>query len=150
MNTQVIFYYALAALVGMLGGIHIPMNGGLGAKLGSPWVATFIFYGIAFLLIGVFTLVIHREPEAWRGITSMPRWYFLAGVISVIVVGGSTYLIPRIGAVNLFVVVLAIQMQARMVISHFGWLESPISEITLYKLVGALLLMVGALLVVKG
>ena len=149
MNSQLIFYYALAVMVGMLGGIHIPMNGGLGAKLGSPWVATFVFYGIAFLLIGVFNLI-KWEADAWAALPSAPRWYLLAGVISVVVVGTSTYLIPRIGAVNLFVVVLAMQMQARMIISHFGWLESPVSEISLYKLLGAVFLMVGALLVVRG
>ena len=75
--------------------------------------------------------------------------YFIAGVISVLSVGTSTFLIPRLGAVHLFVVIVASQMSVRMVISHFGWLDSPITPITWVRLMGGLLLVVGAVLVVR-
>jgi transporter family-2 protein len=65
------------------------------------------------------------------------------------VVSSNTFLIPRIGAVNMFVVVLSFQLVSRMVISHFGWLESPVGPITLVKVIGCVFLLVGALLVVR-
>ena len=148
MNWQLITYYFLALLVGGLGGIHVPINGALGARINSALVATFTFYGIAFVLISVLvTLTWNRS--AFSALGTVPRWYFIAGVISVVVVGGSTYLIPRIGAVNMFVLVLVAQMMVRMTISHFGFLESPVSPITPYKIAGGALLMLGTILVVK-
>ena len=148
MNWQTVLLYALALLVGGLGGIHVPINGAIGARINSALVATFTFYGIAFLLISLL-VVLTWNPQAFIALGSVPRWYFLAGIISVVVVGGSTYLIPRIGAVNMFVLVLVAQMMVRLVISHYGWLESPVSPITPYKMVGAALLLLGTILVVR-
>lgn len=148
MSLQVIGYYLFALLVGALGGIHIPISGAMGHRIGSTLVAIFVFFGVAFSLaaIGAF---IQMDRGAFAGLRSVPWWYFLAGVISVVVVGGSTFLIPRIGAVHLFVMVFTAQLIVRSIISHFGWLESPVSPITGLKVLGAVLLVIGATLVVR-
>jgi transporter family-2 protein len=148
MSAQVAVYYLLAMMVGILGGIHVPINGALGTRIGSTLVATFTFYGIAFLLIALICALTY-DRAAFAALAGAPRWYFLAGIISVVVVGTSTYLIPRMGAVNLFVVVLSLQLISRMVISHLGWLDSPVNAITVYKLLGGALLLIGSVLVVR-
>jgi len=140
-------YLLLAIAVGVLGGIHIPINGALGARLDSTPVATFAFYGVAFGLISLVCLVIWDRP-AFTALASMPRWYYSAGVISVLVVAGSTFLIPRLGAINLFVVGVTAQLLVRMIVSHFGWLESPVSPVTWVKVLGSVLLIAGAILAV--
>jgi transporter family-2 protein len=141
-------YLLLAIAVGVLGGIHIPINGALGARLDSTPVATFAFYGVAFGLISLVCLVIW-DRAAFTALASVPRWYYSAGVISVLVVAGSTFLIPRLGAINLFVVGVTAQLLVRMIVSHFGWLESPVSPVTWVKLLGGVLLIVGAILAVQ-
>lgn len=148
MSRPVIFYVLLAVLVGALGGIHVPINGALGARINSALLATFTFYGVAFAIISTVMLLKWNAP-AWRSLVAMPRWYLVAGVISVVVVGISTFLIPRLGAVNLFVIVVASQLSVRMVLSHFGWLESPVNPISATKILGGVLLVVGAILVVR-
>jgi transporter family-2 protein len=148
MSAQLLLYYLLAVMVGILGGIHVPINGALASRISSTLVATFTFYGIAFVIISLICLATW-EREAFVALRYAPRWYFLAGVISVVVVGSSTFLIPRIGAINLFVVVLSLQLVARAVISHFGWLESPINPLTWVKVFGAVMLIAGAVLVVR-
>lgn len=141
-------YLALAVLVGALGGIHVPMNGALGERIRSPLVATFVFYAVGFACAAAAAALL-ADREAFGALREAPRWYLVAGVISVVVVGVSTYLIPRIGAVALFVVFVAAQLTVRMVVSHFGWLESPVDPIRWPKLVGAGLLLLGAVLVVR-
>jgi transporter family-2 protein len=148
MNATTGTYYLLAMLAGILGGIHVPINGALGARINSPLVATFSFYGIGFLVIALICALTY-DRAAFSALATAPRWYYVAGVISVLVVSTNTFLIPRIGAVNLFVVVLSLQLISRMVISHFGWLDSPVSSITAIKMVGCLLLLSGAVLVVR-
>lgn len=148
MSRSLLFYVLLAVLVGALGGIHVPINGALGARINSALLATFTFYGVAFLIISALTLW-RWDVLAWRSLVGMPRWYLVAGAISVVVVGISTFLIPRLGAVNLFVIVVAAQLSVRMVLSHFGWLESPVNPISATKLLGGVLLVAGAILVVR-
>jgi transporter family-2 protein len=148
MNLQTAIYLVAAVVVGGLGGIHVPINGALGVRIHSALVATLTFYGIAFLVTSAACLVVWDRP-AFLALKTVPPWYFIAGVISVVVVGGSTFLIPRIGAVNVFVLAIAAQMLVRMVISHFGWFESPVFPITWMKVFGGLLLVIGSLLVVR-
>lgn len=148
MSSETPLYFLFAICIGALGGVHIPINGALGHRIGNPLVATFTFYGIAFVLISVVCLATW-DPQAFRALATVPRWYFIAGLISVVVVGGGTFLIPRIGAVNLFVLILSAQLIVRSIISHFGWLESPVTPITWVKVVGAVFLVIGAILVVR-
>ena len=44
------------------------------------------------------------DREAFSALAAMPRWYYIAGVISVLVVAGSTFPIPRLGAGAILVV----------------------------------------------
>ena len=141
-------YILLAIAAGTLGGIHVPINGALGVRLQSTLVATFAFYGVAFLIIS-FTCALLAERAAFTALLTVPSWYYVAGVISVVVVGSSTFLIPRLGAVNVFVIFFVAQFAVRMVLSHFGWLQSPVSPISWVKLAGGLMLFLGAVLVVR-
>ncbi len=148
MNFQVALYFLAAVAVGGLGGIHVPINGALGARIQSALVATLTFYGIAFIVTSLACLAVwDRQP--FLALKTVPPWYFIAGVISVIVVGGSTFLIPRIGAFNVFVLAVSAQMVVRMVISHYGWFESPVFPITWVKIMGGVMLIAGALLVIR-
>jgi transporter family-2 protein len=148
MNSLTLGYILLTVVIGALGAVHIPINGALSTRIQSTLVATFVFYGIAFTLIGLVCLVIWN-PQPFRALRTVPPWYFIAGVVSVVVVAGGTFLIPRIGAANQFVLALSAQLLVRMVISHFGWLDSPITPITWIRLLGGALLIVGAVLVVR-
>ncbi len=149
MSISTVAYVLMALAVGALGGIHIPINGALGHRIQSALFATLAFYGIAFLLISVVCLFLW-DARAFVALRSANPFYFTAGIISVIVVGGSTYLIPRIGALNLFVLLFSAQMIVRIFISHFGLLESPVSPISLVKIGGGVLLIIGAVMMIKG
>jgi transporter family-2 protein len=143
------FFVALALGAGALGGIHVPINGALGARIGSALVATLTFYGVAFLVIAAVNALL-LDREALTSLARVPAWtYLLPGLISVMVVGANTYLIPRLGAMNLFVLVVATQLVVRSVISHFGWLASPVDPIGWTQVAGAVLVFSGAILVVR-
>ncbi len=143
------FYIALAVAAGALGGIHVPINGALGARIGSALVATFTFYGVAFLVIAAANAVM-LDRSALASLSRVPAWtYLLPGLISVLVVGANTYLIPRLGALNLFVLVVASQLVVRSTISHFGWLASPVDPVNWTKVAGTAMVLIGAVLVVR-
>lgn len=148
MSTHMMALYLMACAAGMVGGVHVPINGALGVRIQSPLMATLLFYGIGFAITGAAFLAFGNRDSIFA-LKTVPPWYFLAGVLSFIWVASNTFLMPRLGAIHLFVIVLSFQMIARMVISHYGWLESPVSPISLSKLLGALMLMGGALLVVR-
>lgn len=149
MPNSTAFYVALAIVTGAIGAIHVPINGALATRIQSTTVATFTFYGVAFLIIAGVTLFT-ADRESLRQLGRVPAWlYLVPGMISVLVIASSTFLMPRLGAVNVFVITVFAQTVVRVVISHYGWLESPVNPITAPKLVGAALVALGAVLVVR-
>ncbi len=149
MSGSTALYLALAILSGALGAIHVPINGALGARIQSTFVATLTFYGVAFLITACIT-ALTTERETIRQLASVPVWLWIVpGVISVAVVASGTFLMPRLGAVNVFVVTVFAQTVVRVIISHFGWLASPVDPISAPKLAGAAMVAIGAVLVVR-
>ena len=149
MSNSMALYVTIAIFTGALGAIHVPINGALGARIQSATVATFTFYGIAFLLIAGVTLLTN-ERESIRQLARVPVWLYLTpGAISVLVVGSGTFLMPRLGAVNVFVITVFAQTFVRVLISHYGWLASPVDPISAPKLAGAAMVALGAFLVVR-
>ena len=66
-----------------------------------------------------------------------------------VVVASGTFLIPRLGAINVFVITVLAQTVVRVVISRYGWLASPVDPISAPKLAGAAMVALGAVLVVR-
>ena len=142
-------YVTIAILTGALSAIHVPINGALASRIQSTTLATFIFYGVAFLIIAGITLFT-TDRESIRQLGRVPVWlYVVPGVISVVAVASGTFLIPRLGAVNVFVITVFVQTLVRVLISHNGWLASPVDPISAPKLVGAVMVALGAFLVVR-
>ena len=149
MSDNMTQYVVLAIFTGALGAIHVPINGALAARIQSTTVATFTFYGVAFLIIAGVTLFT-ADRESIRQLGRVPVWlYLVPGAISVLVVASSTFLMPRLGAVNVFVITVFAQTLVRVVISHYGWLASPVDPISAPKLVGAAMVALGAVLVIR-
>jgi transporter family-2 protein len=149
MTGSTTLYIVIAIVTGALGAIHVPINGALASRIGSTAVATFTFYGVAFLIIALVTFLT-TERETLGQLSRVPLWlYLVPGIISVVVVASGTYLMPRLGAINVFVLTVCAQTVVRVVISHFGWLASPIDPITMPKLAGATMVAAGAVLVVR-
>lgn len=62
---------------------------------------------------------------------------------------GIAFLIPRIGAARLTLIMLAGQILGGLVLSHFGWLGSPKNPISVRNIVGALVMFVGVILATR-
>ena len=143
------FWFALAIVAGILGSIHVPLNGALSVRIQSTMVATLTFYGVAFLSIASISFFL-APRSSLQSLLETPAWYYIVpGLISVTVVGTNTFLIPRLGAINLLVITVAAQLLGRIVISHFGLFESPVDPISWQKFAGGILVIGGAFLVVQ-
>ena len=84
MSNGMALYVAIAIFTGALGAIHVPINGALAARIQSTTVATFTFYGVAFLIIAGVTLLT-TDRESIRHLGRVPVWlYLVPGAISVL------------------------------------------------------------------
>ena len=128
-------------------GIGIPimaaLNAGLGARLGSPWVAAFILFVVCALTTGVVRAMIGLPPRInWNA----PPQFFLGGLLVAFYVLSVTWAAPRIGVGNAIFFVLLGQIASAAAIDHFGLFGALESPITLRRWAGIALMTVGVFL----
>jgi transporter family-2 protein len=62
---------------------------------------------------------------------------------------GIAWIIPQIGAQQMTVMLLTGQILSAMLLSHFGWLGSPVAPVSLSNIMGALLMIGGVFLATR-
>jgi transporter family-2 protein len=138
-------YYALTALIGIVLTVHLAMNGKVGAVLDNPRVGNALFWcigAITAVLIGL---------SGWNSVAFKPLRdinpvLLFAGALGACLVFGIAFLIPRIGAAKLTLIMLAGQILGGLVLSHFGWLGSPKEPVSIRALLGTLVMFAGVVL----
>ena len=142
-------YMALAVSMGIVISLYFPMNSSVSRYLGSTVTANVTFFTVA-LATSIVIFLFFGEFSSIHKIKSVPAYLYLTGFISAFVVLGTTYLIPHLGARKLFILVISSQILMAVIVSHFGILESPKDPITIKKLVGALVVVIGAYISTSG
>ena len=73
-----------------------------------------------------------------------------AGAMGATLVFGIAWIIPQIGAGPMTMMLLGGQILSAMMLSHFGWLGSPVQPVTITNVVGALVMIGGIYLSTRG
>jgi transporter family-2 protein len=135
------------SLIMLATGVGIPimaaLNSGLGARIGSPWVAAFILFVAGAVISGVVLAVIGLPP---RLTLSAPPRFFLGGFLVAFYVLSVTAIAPRIGVGNAIFFVLLGQIVAAATIDQFGLFGAPEAPITARRWVGISCMVVGVFL----
>jgi transporter family-2 protein len=72
----------------------------------------------------------------------------VTGVMSALMVLGTIFLLPKLGAGKLFLLQIVGQICMALIVSHFGLFDSAPDPINAQKIIGAAFLVVGAIITV--
>ena len=139
-------FFALTLGLGVVLAVHLAMNGKVGAAIDNPRVANAVFW-----CIGAVTAIIIGltgwQSGALSAFSNVHPLLLTAGALGAILVFAIAALIPQVGAATLFISLLSGQVVTAMVMSHYGWLGSPVEEINIFKVIGVALMIGGAIIV---
>jgi transporter family-2 protein len=102
--------------------------------------------GLAALAAVAVVTGIHWVPGA---AAVVPAWAWLGGLLGAAYVTATTIAGPKLGAAMLLAMTLAGQMAAALLVDHYGVVGFPQSPVTPLRLLGAVLLVAGVLLIMK-
>ena len=142
---QTMIYLSTAFLMGIIMAIYLPMNSSVARYLGSSITANVTFFMVA-LLTSIIIFFIFGQFDTISKAQDVPFYFYLTGFISAFIVLGTTFLIPLIGARKFFILLIAGQIVMAIIVSHFGILESPKDPFNMKKLIGASMVMIGAVI----
>ncbi len=137
-------FYLIAFGIGIVAGVYLPMNSRFGEQLGSPLLATAVFF-----LVGAATAtlvwLVYGGGDTLTRLSQAQAPLFLLGVVSFGIILGATFFIPRMGAGAYFVCLVAGQVLAGLVLSHFGIFAKEPMPMTPLKLAGAIAVIAGVI-----
>ena len=138
-------YYLLTLFLGVILTVHLAMNGKVGSVLNNPRVGNALFWCIgaaAALAIGL----TGWKEGALTPLKNVHPMLLTAGALGASLVFAIAWLLPEVGAGPLMIMLLAGQVFGGLIMSHFGWLGSPVDRLTLSKVTGVILMIGGVVL----
>ena len=137
--------YFLTIFLGVILAVHLAMNGKVGSVMSNPRVGNAVFWCIGALTAVVIGLT-GWQSGALQPLKQVNPVLLTAGALGACLVFAIAWLIPQVGAGSVMITLLAGQVIGGLIMSHFGWLGSPVSPITLLKLLGVAMMVAGAAL----
>lgn len=144
-----ILFYLLPVLAGIAIAIQSGINSQLRTAVNNALLAAFISFIGGTIALAVM-LLFSKQAFPTAGIYSTISWYKLTGgLLGAFVVMVAIVSVQKIGAANMFVLIVAGQLTTAVFMDHYGMLGLKTDPITIKKVVGILLLIAGAYLVNK-
>jgi transporter family-2 protein len=141
--------YIFTIFLGVVLAVHLAMNGKVGSVLNNVRVGNALFWCIGALGAVAIGLT-GWQSGALSPLKSVHPALLTAGVLGASLVFAIAWLIPQVGAGPVMITLLAGQVIGGLVMSHFGWLGSPVQPITIAKLLGVAVMIGGVTLATSG
>lgn len=140
-------------MLGLAGGVALASQAGINAQLRqymhSPYQAAFFSFLIGTLILGMVVLVQTDARPQLQELMAVPYWLWIGGLLGAFGVSVAIILAPRLGAVNLTIVIVCGQLLAALVLDHFGWLGFEKHPINWQRIAGVILVIAGLVLTMK-
>jgi transporter family-2 protein len=146
MNPAAILPLLLVLFAGGMIALQAPTNAILSRAGGSPVVAALISFAVGTLVLLMVALVSGPRPRAAQ-FAGLPAYAWFGGAYGAVYVAVAAYAAPRIGLASLITVGIAGQIAVALVLDHFGALGLPREPANLGRVLGALLVIGGVILV---
>jgi transporter family-2 protein len=131
--------------LGVILAVHLAMNGKVGSVLNNARVGNALFWCIGAM--GAIAIGLTGWQSGALGPLKQVNPILLtAGVMGACLVFAIAWLIPQVGAGAVMITLLAGQVLGGLIMSHYGWLGSPVQPVTLTKIAGVAVMIGGVVM----
>jgi transporter family-2 protein len=146
MNT---WYILLAVAAGAVLPLQVGVNTVLRQGIGSPIVAALISFVVGTVCLLGYALATRAAWPTAQMLGKLPLWAWLGGALGAYYVATAIVVAPKLGAATLVALTVAAQLFASLLLDHYGLIGFAQHDINAARIVGALLLIVGTVMIVK-
>ena len=145
---RILFAFLLA-----LGGVGLTLqaavNSRLGKTLDSPLSGALISFLVGLVPLALAVALGVGGRGRLSGVVGQPWWIWIGGLIGAFYVTLAILGVPRVGAAVVVACTVFGQLIAALVLDSQGWFGVPRTPINVWRVVGAVLLFAGVLLMQK-
>ena len=148
MSLQGLSLTLIALIAGGLIALQAPINAEAAARLGHPIAAAAMSFAVGTAVLIALMLLVARNSTHFEAFKSLPLYMLLGGgLLGAIYVTVNLILAPRIGVAAIMALGIAGQLFTALLVDRLGLFALMERGLTLGRVSGALLVLVGALMV---
>lgn len=141
--------YPLIIVAGILQAWGPPMNGALQKSLTNPWLASLVSFLPIIALLGCLVLCMPRPLPTMEGLHAMPWWAPLGGLVGAVAVIVGLMFVNKVGAGALAGLTISANLLMSVLIDKFGWFGVEVHPLSIGRIIGCALLIIGIFLISK-
>lgn len=143
------FFLLITLAMGLLMPFQTAANSRLRQVVGPAYVSTLVSFSVSTLALLLVSLLagIPILPTSAM-LAEAPLWSWFVGIIAVVTITIAIHLFKEIGQLQALIIPMFSQLIFSLMIDHFGWFGSKVIPLGTNRIIGALLLIVGVILVV--
>jgi transporter family-2 protein len=146
-NISGFWLYPIILIAGALQAWGPPMNNALRNALTNPWLASVVsFLPIVALLLCIL-LCQPRPLPTMGGLGAMPWWAPLGGLVGAFAVIAGLILVDKVGAGAIAGLTITANILMSLVIDKYGWFGMQVHDLSVGRIVGAVLMVGGIALI---
>jgi bacterial/archaeal transporter family-2 protein len=141
--------YPFIIFGGALQSCGAAMNAQLFQSLGNKWLANAVSFALILaFFVCVFAMFPNPLPTG-EGLSKMPRWAPLGGLVGAVQVYAGLTLVHKVGAGPFVGLTVTAALIMSLVLDHYGWFHMPVHALNIWRIAGALLMVGGIVLIAK-
>lgn len=145
MPSAPLFAAILIAVCGSFIAMQAPINAALSKSIDSTLAAATISFGVGFFILLVITLLSGEGPGLAR-MPSVPKVLLIGGALGAVYVWAALWAVPLLGVLTTTTALILGQMVAALLLDYFGAFGLAPRDVSLQRVVAALLVAAGAIL----
>lgn len=139
-----VLLFAVAFAAGIAVSFQAAINSQMAAAVGAnSVVAALVSFLCGTCALAVVAFVRGGLPDALAALPQQPLWKFSGGFLGAAFIFCTVVLVPRIGILNMVVLVIAGQLLTSMAIDHFGLVNVAMRKVSPIRLAGAAVMIAG-------
>lgn len=147
-STTLWIWRAFGIFAGMLSATQIAVNGYLGKVVGSPIKASAISFTVGIIFLAIICIVLHfknGKSESFKNESAKnPWWMWIGGILGGLYILANVYLSRIVGTGMTVIILLIGSTTGGILVDHFEMFESPKKPINAQKILGVLIMILGA------
>lgn len=145
--SSIYFYILLALIVGTFLPLQVGVNARLADTVGSPLISAFLSFCVGTIALLSYILLTGAPIANATNAKNAPPISWIGGLLGAFYVAVSIILLPKLGVATTVTLIIAGQILMSLVMDHYGLLGVPIKEVSFARVVGALLVILGVVLI---
>ena len=140
-------------IIALAAGAVLPMQAAVNAQLryvvGSSLLAALVSFGVGTAALLLYAAFARLPLPDGRAALQAPWWAWSGGLLGAFYVLTAILVAPRLGTAALMGLALSGQLIAALVLDHYGLLGLSVHPLSLWRVVGTILLLAGVALITR-